>query len=209
VLYVHDGQNVFDPRTSLNGYDWRVDEVADSLIRANKMQEVIIVGIYNSPDRTMEYSDSELGRGYIDFVASELKPMIDKNYRTKPDAKNTAVMGSSMGGLISFLFVWQRPDIFSKAGCLSSAFLWDDNKILREVRNYAGVKKMIRVYLDVGSEGVEARLKPGYEEIVKLLEEKGYKRGVDLEYFYDEGAEHNEPAWAKRLWRPLLFMFGK
>jgi predicted alpha/beta superfamily hydrolase len=209
VLYMHDGQNIIDPRTSFDGRDWRVDEVADSLIRANKMEEIIVVGIYNSPDRAPEYSDSELGRGYIDFVANELKPLIDQTYRTKSDAKNTAVMGSSMGGLSSFLFVWKRPDIFSKAGCLSSAFLWDDNRILREVKNYSGPKKPIRVYLDDGSEGLEARLKPGYDEMVSLLQEKGYKRGVDLEYFYDNGAAHNEPAWAKRLWRPLLFMFGK
>jgi len=209
VLYMHDGQNVIDPRTSFGGHDWRVDEVADSLIRANKMEEIIVVGIYNSPDRAPEYSDSELGRGYIDFVANELKPMIDQIYRTKPDAKNTAVMGSSMGGLSSFLFVWKRADIFSKAGCISSAFLWDDNRILREVRNYSGGKKPIRVYLDDGSEGLEARLKPGYDEMVSLLQEKGYKRGGDLEYFHDESAAHNEPAWAKRIWRPLLFMFGK
>ncbi|MDZ7344281.1 MAG: alpha/beta hydrolase-fold protein, partial [candidate division KSB1 bacterium] len=209
VLYMHDGQNVFDPRTSFLGQDWRVDEIADSLIRANKMEEVIVVAIYNSPDRTLEYSDSELGRAYIDFLVNELKPMIDRTYRTKPEAKNTAVMGSSMGGLISFLCVWQRPDVFSQAGCLSSAFLWNDNKILREVGTDSSAKKPIRLYLDVGSSGVEARLKPGYEEMVKLLEAKGYKRGVDLEYFYDEGAAHNELAWAKRLWRPLLFMFGK
>ena len=114
-----------------------------------------------------------------------------------------------MGGLISFLFVWRRPDIFSKAGCLSSAFLWDDNKILKEVRNYTGAQKPIRVYLDDGSEGLEAQLKPGYDEMVALLQGKSYKPGVDLEYFYDEGAAHNEPAWAKRVWRPLLFMFKK
>jgi len=209
VLYMHDGQNVFDPRTAFGGYDWRVDEVADSLIRANKMEEIIIVGIYNSPDRAPEYSDSELGRGYIDFVAGELKPLIDQTYRTKPDAKNTAVMGSSMGGLSSFLFVWKRPNVFSKAGCLSSAFLWDDNKILQEVKNYSGAKKPIRLYLDDGSEGLEARLKPGYDEMVALLQEKGYKPGRDFEFFYDLGAAHHEPAWAKRVWRPLLFMFGK
>jgi len=82
VLYMHDGQNIIDPRTSFGGYDWRVDEVADSLIRANKMEEIITVGIYNSPDRAPEYSDSALGRGYIDFVVNELKPMIDQTYRT-------------------------------------------------------------------------------------------------------------------------------
>jgi predicted alpha/beta superfamily hydrolase len=209
VLYMHDGQNIIDPSTSFGGRDWHVDEVADSLMRAQKMEDLIVVGIYNTPDRTPEYSDSELGRAYAAFVMHELKPMIDSAFRTKPDAKNTAVMGSSMGGLISFLFAWWHPEVFSKAGCLSSAFLWDDNKILKEVKNYNGAKKPIRIYLDDGSEGLEAQLKPGYDEMVALLQEKGYKPGSDLEYFYDIGAAHNEPAWAKRVWRPLLFMFGK
>jgi predicted alpha/beta superfamily hydrolase len=209
VLYMHDGQNLFDPSTSFLGADWRVDEVADSLIRLKKIEEIIVVGIYNTPDRTPEYSDTELGRAYANFVIHHLKPMIDSTYRTKPEAKSTAVMGSSMGGLISFLFVWWHPEIFSKAGCLSSAFLVDDNKILREVRAYTGPKKPIRVYLDDGSEGLEARLKPGYDEMVALLLEKGYAKGTDLEYFYDVGAEHNERAWAKRLWRPLGFMFAR
>ncbi|MDZ7314131.1 MAG: alpha/beta hydrolase-fold protein [candidate division KSB1 bacterium] len=209
VLYMHDGQNIIDPSTSFIGYDWHVDEVADSLIRAQEIEEIIVVGIYNTPDRNAEYSDTELGRAYADFVIKQLKPMIDSTYRTKPDAQNTAVMGSSMGGLISFLFVWWHPEVFSKAGCLSSAFLVDDNKILKEVRAYTGPKKDIRVYLDVGSEGLDARLKPGYDEMVALLLEKGYVKGVDLEYFYDIGAEHNERAWARRLWRPVRFMFGR
>jgi predicted alpha/beta superfamily hydrolase len=209
VLYMHDGQNIIDPSTSFLGADWRVDEVADSLIRAQKIEEIIVVGIYNSPDRNPEYSDTELGRAYADFVVHQLKPMIDSTYRTKPEAKNTAVMGSSMGGLISFLFVWWHPEVFSKVGCLSSAFLVDDNKILREVRAYTGPQKPIRVYLDDGSEGLEARLKPGYDEMVALLLEKGYVKGADLEYFYDLGAEHNERAWARRLWRALGFVFGR
>jgi len=85
----------------------------------------------------------------------------------------------------------------------------DDNKILREVRAYTGPKKSTRVYLDDGSEGLEARLKPGYDEMVALLLEKGYVKGADLKYFYDLGAGHDERAWAKRLWRPLEFMFGR
>jgi predicted alpha/beta superfamily hydrolase len=209
VLYMHDGQNIVDPSTSFIGYDWHVDEVADSLIRAQKMEKIIVVGIYSSPDRNPEYSDTELGRAYADFVIHRLKPMIDSTYRTKPEAKNTAVMGSSMGGLISFLFVWWHPEVFSKAGCLSSAFLVDDDKILKDVRADTGPKKLIRVYLDDGSEGLEARLKPGYDEMVALLLEKGYVKSADLEYFYDLGAEHNERAWAKRIWRPLRFMFGR
>jgi len=118
-------------------------------------------------------------------------------------------MGSSMGGLISFLFAWWYPDVFSKAGCLSSAFLVDDDKVLKEVRNYSGSRKNIRVYLDCGTVDLEARLRPGSEEMAKILEEKGYRMGSEFEYVLDEGAIHNERAWAKRVWKPLKFLFGK
>ncbi len=209
VLYMHDGQNIIDPTTSFGGFDWRIDEVVDSLVRKNKIEEIIVVGIYNTKDRVLEYSDAKLGRAYVEFVIHTLKPLIDSTYRTKPQPEHTGVMGSSMGGLISFLFAWWYPEVFSRAGCLSSAFLVDSNKILRDVKMYAGPKKNVRIYLDDGSVGLEARLKPGYDEMITLLKEKGYTKGKDLEYFHDEGAEHNERAWARRVWRPLVFMFGK
>jgi len=208
VLYMHDGQNVFDPGTSFIGFDWRADEVSDSLIEAGAIDELIIVGIYNTPDRGIEYSDS-LGREYAQFVIHRLKPLIDSTYRTLPDAQHTAVMGSSMGGLISFLFSWWYPDVFAKAGCLSSAFLVDDGSILKEVRAYQGPRKNIQVYLDCGTIDLDARLLPGSREMATLLHAKGYREGKDFELFVDQGATHNEHAWAARLWRPLTFLFGK
>ena len=209
VLYMHDGQNVFDPTTSFLGTDWQVDEVADSLIKGNQIEECVIVGINNTADRVSEYSDSELGGNYVAFVVNELKPFIDRTYRTKTDAANTAVMGSSMGGLCSFLMAWRHPDVFSKAACLSSAFLFDNNRILKEVKSYTGSRKRIRIYMDCGGRGMEARLKKGMDEMREILSEKGFREDVDFEYFYDETAEHNEPAWAERVWRPLKFLFGK
>jgi predicted alpha/beta superfamily hydrolase len=209
VLYMHDGQNIIDPSTSFIGAEWRADEVADSLIRAGSVEEFIIVGINNSPDRVPEYSDTPLGRAYAAFVVETVKPMIDSLYRTKADRNNTAVVGSSMGGLVSFLFAWEHGDVFSKAGCLSPAFLVDSNKVLRQLKAYRGAKKDLRIYLDVGGVGLETRLKPGYDEMIGLLEGMGYAKGRDLEYFCDPSAEHTEAGWANRLWRPLLFMFGK
>lgn len=208
VLYMHDGQNVFDPSTSFIGYDWHVDEAADSLIRSGAIEEIIVVAIGNSPDRTLEYSDSPLGRAYADFVVNELKPMIDKEYRTKPDAGNTGVMGSSMGGLISFLFAWWHPDVFTKAACLSSAFGHENNMLLDEVEEYKGEKKNIRVYMDCGTVDLEARLKPGSDRMTEILEAQGYVQEKDWTYFVDQGAVHNERAWAGRVWRPLTFLFG-
>jgi predicted alpha/beta superfamily hydrolase len=209
VLYMQDGQNIIDPRTSFIGYDWHVDEVADSLIRAGTMEEIIVVGIYNSPDRITEYSDTDLGKAYARFVISKVKPLIDSTYRTKPDRKNTAVMGSSMGGLISFLFVWWYPEVFSKAGCLSSVF---DNRAASAL-NLVRAEKVkthdVKIYFDCGGYNGERSLKPGMDEIVELMKKRGYSEGTDFISFFDPKAEHSERAWASRVWRPLTFLFGK
>jgi predicted alpha/beta superfamily hydrolase/peptidoglycan/xylan/chitin deacetylase (PgdA/CDA1 family) len=210
VLYMHDGQNILDPATSFTQIDWRVDEVADSLINAGAIEEPIIVGIYNNgPRRRPEYSDTKEGHAYIDFVTKRLKPMIDSTYRTIPDAAHTAVMGSSMGGLISLLFAWWQPETFSMAGCMSSAFLIDSNKLLKEIRFYRGLKKNTRIYLDNGGVGVDTLLKPGYDEMATILTSKGYQYGIDLDTVFAAAAEHNERAWSQRVWKPLLFFFGR
>ncbi|MEO8399972.1 MAG: alpha/beta hydrolase-fold protein, partial [Ignavibacteriaceae bacterium] len=146
VLYMHDGQNIMDPKTSFAGVDWRADETATKLIKEHKLNEIIIVGIYNTPDRLEEYSDSKKGENYIKFLIEELKPFIDSNYRTKIDKENTAVMGSSMGGLISFLIVWKYPDVISKAASLSTSFYYDNEKAIEMVKN-ENVQKNIKVYI--------------------------------------------------------------
>jgi enterochelin esterase-like enzyme len=207
VLYAHDGQNLFDPITAFAGHDWRLDETATNLIDAGKVGEFLIVGIYNTPDRTSEYSGSSIGKKYASFVANELKPFIDNTYRTKQDAMNTGVMGASMGGLISFLMAWWFPDIFGKAACVSSSFFWNKDKVLKMVRDYRGAKKPLRIYLDVGSQ--ETLLTEGYQQMVKLLGKQGYRKGVDLQYFFDRGGDHNERDWGNRAWRALTFLFKK
>lgn len=207
VLYMHDGQNVFDPATAYTGYDWRVDEVADSLMKMKKMEEIIIVGINNSPDRLPEYSDSPLGTAFRSFVISVVKPLVDSVYRTKPGREHTGVMGSSLGGLSSLLFVWKHPDVFGMAGCLSSSFWYDDERTLHEVKDDEGHRKNIRIYLDCG--GREKELLSGYKRMVEILKSKGFKKGKDLEYTLDSKGTHSEYYWAKRVWRPLLFMYGK
>jgi predicted alpha/beta superfamily hydrolase len=204
VLYMHDGQNIMDPKTSSIGDDWRVDETATRLIISGRLKEIIIVGINCTDNRLEEYSDSETGRNYVKFLLEEVKPFIDKNYRTLPDAENAALMGSSMGGLISFLIVWNHPDVFSKAACLSNSFHYEDQKAIKMVRDYSGEKKNIRLYLDHGEDGLEEG-----QLMFAELTMKGYMLGQELDYFYDRGAEHNESAWADRLARPLTFLFGK
>ncbi|MGE5401243.1 MAG: alpha/beta hydrolase-fold protein [Ignavibacteriales bacterium] len=207
VLYMHDGQNIVDPKTSSFGVDWGADETADSLIKEGKMQEIIIVGINNTKDRTAEYSYTDKGRSYMSFITETLKPFIDKNYRTLPDRDNTATMGSSMGGLISMMLAWEHTDVFSKAACLSPAFRIGELNYLPYISGFRG-KKPVSIYIDNGGLGLESRLQPGVEEMVSLLKEKGYEEGRDLLVYFEPGAEHNEIAWAKRLYKPMLFLFG-
>ncbi len=155
---MHDGQNVFDPATSSFGYDWRADEVTDSLIKTGDINEIIIVAINNTVDRGKEYVHSNLGYAYMDFIVNKLKPFIDKQYRTLPDKENTAVCGASLGGLISLMLVWNYPQVFSKAACLSSAFKIDQLNYVDSVARYNGIKKDIKLYIDNGGIGLDAKL---------------------------------------------------
>lgn len=204
VLYMHDGQNLIDPKTSFAGKDWQVDEALTRLIAEYKIKEIIVVGINNSGERLEEYSDSEKGEKYRKFLIEELKAFVDSKYRTLSDNKNTAIMGSSMGGLASFLMVWKHPEVFSMAGCMSSSFYYNDDKVFKMLDEYTQPKKHIKFYIDHGEDG----LVRGQKMFCKLTQ-MGYVIGTDLDYFYAPKAEHNESEWAKRLERPLIFFFGK
>ncbi|MCF8260030.1 MAG: hypothetical protein K9J12_04595 [Melioribacteraceae bacterium] len=208
VLYMHDGQNIVDPATSTLGVDWAVDESADSLIRNNSIEPFIIVGINSTSDRTEEYSPGYFGSLYMDFLVNELKPFIDENYRTKKDRENTAVAGSSMGGLISFMLLWEYDGIFSKGGCFSPAFKIGSFDYVFDVANYNDDKKDLLIYIDNGGVGLEAKLQPGIEEMVSLLKQKGFEEGNDLFVVFDKEAQHNEIAWAQRIPNFLKLMFG-
>lgn len=209
VLYMHDGQNIIDPATSFAGVDWQVDETADQLIRQKKIEEIIVVGIYNSPDRLKEYADTPKGRRYMKFLIKEVKPFIDITYRTKPDRNHTAVMGSSMGGLISLYLILKHPEVFSKAGCLSSTLGWRKGEVLKMIGKTKKLPTGVRIYFDHGGAGGEISGLPDFRKLKKLLLKKGLRDGKDFVSFYDKQGDHSERAWAGRLWRPLTFLFGK
>ena len=209
VLYMHDGQNLFDPKTSFTGIDWQIDETADSLIRKGKMNSVIIVGINNTADRSVEYAPTKKGKAYMDFIVNKLKPFIDSTFRTKPEREFTATGGSSMGGLISFMLAWTRDDVFSKAICMSPAFVYDGVDFVDYVKSYRGEKKDIQIYIDNGGVGLEEKLQPGITKMLVALDEQGFRSGLDLFYLKDSTAQHNEAAWAKRIKKPLLIFYGK
>lgn len=207
VLYMHDGQNVIDPFTSSFGIDWQIDEVADSLIRAGSIQEIIIVGIYNSEKRGNEYNNTKLGQAYINFIIEELKPFIDVTYKTLPDRKNTTVCGSSSGGLISLIMAWENPDVFSKSACFSPAFKISSIDYVTPVKKYMGAKQDLKIFIYNGGIGLEEQLQPGIDEMILVLKEKGFVENQDLVFIKDSSAEHNESAWAKYIYKFLEFFF--
>ncbi len=209
VLYMHDGQNVFNPATSTLGFDWRIDEIADSLISLGGIPSLIVVGIYNSGRRFYEYSNTDEGEKYMRFIVNELKPFIDKNFNTLSDRDNTFVGGSSMGGLISFMLGWEYPEIFSRMLCISPAFKIRNVDYVSVVKKYSGQKKPLKVYIDNGGVGLEAELQSGIDEMLKVLSDKGYKLNEDIVWIKDEEAEHNEIAWSKRAPKFLKFLFDK
>ncbi len=151
VLYMHDGQNLFDPKTASFGTEWNIDEVIDRLLRDGEMDEVIVVGIDNNSDRVAEYTpccDPKHGGGklkaYADFVAKTVKPWVDKQYRTKPGRQHTAVMGSSLGGLASIGIAQRYPQVFSMAGGFSSSFWWNNKDALK----HPPKRMPVRFYID-------------------------------------------------------------
>ena len=209
VLYMHDGQNLFDPKTTSYGTEWNIDEVADRLVRQGEMEEVIVVGIDNTSDRIAEYTpccDPKHGGGklnaYADFVAKTVKPWIDQQYRTKPGRRHTAVMGSSLGGLASIGIAQRHPQLFSMAGGVSSSFWWDSQDALK----HPPKKLPVKFYIDAGTvyDGLEDS-----QAFRQALLKNGYREGRDLLFVADEGGRHNEQSWAGRVHVPLAWFFGK
>ncbi|MEP6992618.1 MAG: alpha/beta hydrolase-fold protein [bacterium] len=213
VLYLHDGQNVFDRATSF-GEEWRVDESAQQLILAGEIEPLIVVGIYNTGEHRLdEYTptpESGDGRGghadaYGRMLVEELQPFIDRTYNTLPGAANTALGGSSLGGLLTMHLGIRYPTVFGRLAVLSPSVWWDDRVILREVAALPG-KLSLRIWLDAGTaEGVDTLVNA--RALRDLLVAKGWTIGDDLAYLEAEGGEHNEQSWSARVERVLRYLF--
>lgn len=201
VLYAEDGQNIFG-----TGSKWQMDKTADSLMRHYKTEEFIIAGVANTQDRWVEYSGTPEGFAYTDFVANELKPFIDGHFRTKPDRDNTAAIGSSMGGVISFYLLWRYPNVFSKAACLSNGFYFDDGNIVAQADSSTQKLNDDKIYLDCGGMGLDTSFLPDNEKMRDILSKN---KTIRLKYMYFPNDDHNEKFWAQRLYHPLIFLFGK
>jgi predicted alpha/beta superfamily hydrolase len=224
TLYMHDGQNLFDEATSFAG-EWRVDEALEEL--AEEGIEAIVVGVPNTgAERLQEYSpfhDARFGGGraadYVKFIVETVKPLVDAAFRTTGERDGTATIGSSMGGLISLYAFFERPDVFGAVGAVSPSVGFARGALmdyLERARFVGG-----RIYVDVGTnEGrprnrdpLDLRGSPGgYVQMVRdardRLVRKGYREGRDLMYVEEEGAVHNEAAWAERLPKLLRFLLG-
>lgn len=226
VLYMHDGQNLFDAATSFLGVEWEADETADRLIKAGRIPPLIIVGIYNTPDRMSEYTPTRdanrngggKGGEYAAFVVEEVKPFIDRTYRTRPQREWTGVAGSSLGGLISLEIAVRYPKQFSRVGVISPALYWDEHQLIRRIEQSPGLVtgvdgEPLRIWLDMGTK--EGSTLPTFERAVNdarrlanALRKAGLHDGRELKYVEVEGAVHNEAAWAKRMEEILLFLWN-
>ncbi|HEX8393350.1 MAG TPA: alpha/beta hydrolase-fold protein [Longimicrobium sp.] len=211
VLYMHDGQNLFDRATSF-GDEWEVDQTLESA--ADEGLEAIVVGLPNiGPERLNEYSPwtdrrhKQGGKGnkYVDWIIHTVKPLVDRDFRTRTDREGTGIAGSSMGGLISLYAFFKHPDVFGFTGVMSPALWFAGRSIYPFVQERPFTPG--RIYLDVGtSEGSEEL--HDVRRMKEILTQKGYKTGHDLMFIVEMGGAHNERAWARRLRRELHFLLG-
>ncbi len=216
VLYMQDGQNLFDARLSAFGTAWEVDKAVTRYGKAGKIPPLIVVGVWNTGARLREYSPWDLGTNYAEFLIAELMPEVNRHFRTLPGPEHTAVMGSSMGGLISFWLAWKHPETFGRAGCLSTSFTWNGSAertnarplIEREMAAQEPAPRGVRLYFDYGTGRLDRNIGPEQDKVATWLRAAGLKEGGDFVVRVFPGADHNEAAWKARLDEPLTWLYG-
>ncbi len=196
VIYMHDAQNLFDKKTSFAG-EWNVDEKLDSL-----KTQAIVVGIENGGEKRIDeltpYKNAKYGGGetdkYLEFIVKTLKPEIDKKYRTKPNTKNTAIIGSSLGGLTSYYAVIKYPEVFGKAGVFSPAFWINRTEIHDLTTNSKKIKAKI-YFLCGDSEGDDDSIVKDLNSIELLLNTNRCSCLHLNKKVIVKGGHHNEKLW--------------
>jgi predicted alpha/beta superfamily hydrolase len=228
VLYMHDGQNIFDHPASYGGESWRVDQAMRRLIQEGKVREAIVVGIWNTPLRWREYMPQKpyeapalqkhhpfileraggppLSDAYLRFLVEELKPFIDKTYHTFRDQGNTFVMGSSMGGLISLYAISEYPQVFGGAGCVSTHWAAGREDLVDEIARHLPDPSRHKLYFDFGTETLDAEYETYQRRMDEHLRRAGYREKGNWVTLKFEGAEHSERSWRERVHLPLEFL---
>ncbi len=210
VLYMHDGQNLFDSATAYAG-EWNVDETMNSLSKSGKL-DLIVVGIDNGESKRMtelnpwpsvQFGAPE-GKEYVEFIVNVVKPLIDKKYRSKPDRVNTAIMGSSMGGLISHYAINQYPQVFSKAGIYSPSY-WIANPSFDFIASKPAAKDA-RLYLATGEIEGGAQV-PDVQRAYAAILNAGHP-GNNVSLKIVAGAGHNEKFWSGDFENAVLWLFA-
>lgn len=238
VVYMHDGQMLFDSTQTWNKKEWCADEIFSILIAENKIKSSIIVAIWNTPERITEYFPNKIfeniepelqksimekyGNGkkissdnYLKFIVSELKPFIDKNYSTNQDKEHTTIIGSSMGGLISVYAISEYPEIFGGAACLSTAwfsFVEPNYAIpmaaFQYFEKYLASSADHKIYFDYGTGESDNPYELTQSFVDLIAKGKGYNSD-NFKSMVFEKAVHDEVAWSGRLQIPLIFLLQK
>lgn len=230
VLYMHDGQNIFDHPAAFGGESWRVDQAMTRLIEEGKVHGAIVVGVWNSPLRWREYMPQKayeapslqkhhstileraggppVSDAYLKFLVEELKPFIDKKYRTLSDPQHTFVMGSSMGGLISLYAISEYPQVFGGAGCVSTHWSAAREELVDEMAHRLPDPSDHRLYFDFGTQTLDREYEPYQRRMDEYLRQAGYRENENWVTLKFEGAEHSERSWRERAHIPLAFLLG-
>lgn len=219
VLYMQDGQNCFDPTTAFLGREWQADEIADELLVRGQLPPIIIVAISNTPERVADYtpdSDPQAQRGdgkpqgsggeaarYIDWIATELKPFIDANYRTLRGPESTGILGSSLGGIVSLAAAERHPEVFGCVAAVSPSLWWNGGSVIDRWK--AKPPELRRLWIDMGD-----RERAGLTDELRRFEkaiQPAYGPRMHAEVV--PGGRHDEPSWSARLGRILTFLFAE
>ncbi|MDB6113993.1 MAG: amy [Lacunisphaera sp.] len=229
VVYLHDGQNLFDPATSYGGVPWSADQAMLRLMHAGQTRGAILVGVWNTPARFAEYLPQKAvsppqyaalvaqfkvpsfppqGDAYLQFLVGELKPFIDREYRTQPGTAHTFIMGSSLGGLISAYALTEYPEIFGGAACVSTHWPVADGGVIDYLARHLPKPGAHRFYFDFGTATLDAQYEPFQQRMDGVMRAAGYTEGRDWITRKFPGAEHSEISWRQRVDIPLSFLLG-
>jgi predicted alpha/beta superfamily hydrolase len=230
VLYMHDGQNLFESETSFIGVDWGIDVAMNRLIEENGVPASIVVGIWNTPERVLEYMPEKpfaspaerdvLSRfvaeyggppcsdSYLAFIIEELKPFLDRHYRTLPDREYTFIMGSSMGALVSLYALCEYPNVFAGAACLSTHWPVVADIMPDYLKGALPKPGRHRIYFDYGTETLDFPYESHQKSVDVIMRQTGYEAGRNWMTRKFSGAEHSERAWRERVHIPLAFLLA-